>query len=83
MNSTAETTLTPPHTNTPEMGELSPYQAGPVLTQAMLASNGVALEWQDGLQTTLPLLWLRDHRKPGKGSICRLSQSLSHPTLRC
>jgi gamma-butyrobetaine dioxygenase len=45
----------------PEMGELSPYQTGPALTQASLTQHGVSLEWQDGQQTTLPLLWLRDH----------------------
>nr|WP_295711846.1 TauD/TfdA family dioxygenase [uncultured Halomonas sp.] len=51
-------TNTPP---APEMGELSPYQFGPALAQAMLTDQGVALEWQDGQQTTLPLLWFRDH----------------------
>jgi gamma-butyrobetaine dioxygenase len=51
-------TNTPP---APEMGELSPYQSGPALAQAMLTDQGVALEWQDGQQTTLPLLWFRDH----------------------
>lgn len=61
MNSATHPPLTTPHSSFPEMGELTPYQAGPALTQATLTQNGVALEWQDGEQTTLPLLWLRDH----------------------
>ncbi|WP_249975778.1 TauD/TfdA family dioxygenase [Vreelandella olivaria] len=63
MNNAAQTmpTATKDSPQTPEMGELTPYQTGPALTQAMLAHGGVALEWQDGQQTTLPLLWLRDH----------------------
>ncbi|MGO2241431.1 MAG: gamma-butyrobetaine hydroxylase-like domain-containing protein [Halomonas sp.] len=63
MNSAAHTipsTITN-NAHAPDMGELTPYQAGPALTQAMLAQYGVSLEWQDGQQTTLPLLWLRDH----------------------
>lgn len=65
MNSTVQTTPTTTTTThnsqAPEMGELTSYQAGPALTQATLTQKGVALAWQDGKQTTLPLLWLRDH----------------------
>ncbi|BBI52197.1 hypothetical protein HORIV_46180 [Vreelandella olivaria] len=52
---------TSPQDHAPEMGELTPYHTGPALTQAMLTQHGVALTWQDGQQTTLPLRWLRDH----------------------
>ena len=68
MISAIQTTLTTTtaHSQTPEMGELSPYQTEPSLTQATLTQStlnqeAVALEWQDGQQTILPLLWLRDH----------------------
>lgn len=49
------------NTQAPEMGELTQYHTGPALVQAFNVQQGVALEWQDGQQTTLPLLWLRDH----------------------
>ncbi|GEN29533.1 hypothetical protein HVA01_31790 [Halovibrio variabilis] len=58
MNSALQTT---PQAHAPEMGELTPYPSGPSLVQATLTHQGVALQWQDGEQTTLPLLWLRDH----------------------
>ncbi|BBI63116.1 hypothetical protein HSBAA_44220 [Vreelandella sulfidaeris] len=58
---TTMTATTTKQSQAPEMGELSPYQTGPALTQATLVQTGVALEWQDGQQSTLPLLWLRDH----------------------
>ncbi|KAE8437451.1 DUF971 domain-containing protein [Vreelandella piezotolerans] len=43
------------------MSELMPYDHGPALKDATLTDSGLSLTWQDGTQTTLPLLWFRDH----------------------
>ncbi len=45
----------------PQMSELMPYDHGPALKDATLTDSGLSLTWQDGTQTTLPLLWFRDH----------------------
>ena len=45
----------------PQMGELTSYESGPLISEATLAADGVSLTWQTGDRTTLPLLWLRDH----------------------
>ena len=45
----------------PQMSELVPYDHGPALKDATLTDSGLSLTWQDGTQTTLPLLWFRDH----------------------
>ncbi|HDZ45436.1 hypothetical protein LCGC14_0193640 [marine sediment metagenome] len=61
MNSALQSIPTTSNTHAPEMGELTSYDTEPSLTQAATTPLGVSLEWQDGLQTTLPLRWLRDH----------------------
>lgn len=61
MNSAIQPTLTASQPAVPDMGELTPYLTGPLLTHAAYTSPGVALEWQDGQETVLPLRWLRDH----------------------
>lgn len=45
----------------PDMAELTPFPAGPLLSEARADAEAVALAWEDGTRTRLPLLWLRDH----------------------
>ncbi|MEA3251321.1 MAG: TauD/TfdA family dioxygenase [Pseudomonadota bacterium] len=44
-----------------DMGELSAYDDGPVLSDAVATGARVTATWDDGVQGHFPLLWLRDH----------------------
>ncbi|RKR06840.1 gamma-butyrobetaine dioxygenase [Kushneria sinocarnis] len=48
-----------------EMKELADYSEGPALTSATLENpdgrSRITLAWEDGTQTWLPPIWLRDH----------------------
>ena len=51
----------PEKRSAPLMSELAPYDHGPALNDATLTDSRLALTWEDGTRTTLPLLWFRDH----------------------
>lgn len=43
------------------MGELSDYSQAPSLTRVAADGTCLSLTWQDGKQSDIPLVWMRDH----------------------
>jgi gamma-butyrobetaine dioxygenase len=51
----------PTHDTAPDMAELAPTPAAPLLHQASARDEGVELAWEDGARARFPSIWLRDH----------------------
>ncbi len=51
----------PTHGNAPDMVELAPIPAAPLLSAVSAGAEGVELAWEDGERAGFPLIWLRDH----------------------
>ncbi|MBB3331492.1 gamma-butyrobetaine dioxygenase [Halomonas campaniensis] len=52
---------TPHQATAPDMAELAPIPATPLLAEARADEAAIVLAWEDGARTRLPFIWLRDH----------------------